>query len=94
MIFGRGGKEQDFDLYFDLDAKSRCTVEYDDGKKLWVARHFFSDSEIILPSTYGISKSAIQPKFSVEFDKKGDLIITNLMNNHDIKHLPNPCKND
>ncbi|SJN20085.1 hypothetical protein CZ794_02585 [Psychrobacter sp. JB385] len=35
MIFGRGGKEQDFGLYFDLDAKSRYTVEYDDGKKLW-----------------------------------------------------------
>lgn len=94
VYVGCGGKEQDFGLYFDLDAKSRCTIEYDDGKKLWVARHFFSDSEIILPSTYGISKSAIQPKFSVEFDKKGDLIITNLMNNHDIKHLPNPCKND
>lgn len=94
MLFGRGSKEQDFGLYFDLDTKSRCTVEYDDSKKLWVVRRFFSDSEIILPSTYGISESAVQPKFSVEFDKKGNLIITDLMNNHDIKHLPNPCNND
>ena len=94
ILFGRSDKKQNFGLYFDLNAKSRCTVEYDDGKKLWVARHFFSDRKMTLPSTYGISKSAIQPKFSVEFDKRGDLIITNLMNNHDIKHLPNPCKND
>ena len=91
MLFGRGDKKQNFDLYFNFSAKSRCTVEYDNDKKLWVARRFFSDKKIVLPSTYGISKSAVQPKYDVEFDKKGGLIVTALMDSNDTFYLPNPC---
>lgn len=93
MLFGRGGKEQGFGLYFDLNAKSRCTVEYDNDKKQWVARRFFSDREIILPSTYDRDASAFAayPKYRVEFDKKERLIVKENFSDEVIQTLPNPC---
>lgn len=94
MLFGRGGKKQHFDLYFDFDIKNRCTVEYDSDKSLWVARRFFSDKKIALPSTYGISESAVQPKYEVEFDKKGHLTIKENISEEVIQTLPNPCSSN
>ncbi|MBF4488646.1 hypothetical protein IOD06_01905 [Psychrobacter sp. N25K4-3-2] len=94
MLFGRGGEEQYFDLYFDIDAKSRCTVEYDNDKNLWVARHFFSDKEVALPSTHGNSESAIYPKYDVEFDKKGHLIVKKNFSEEVVQTLPNPCSSN
>jgi len=91
MLFGRGGKEQYFDLYFDFDMKSRCTVEYDSEKSLWVARHFFSDKEVALPSTHGNSESATYPKYNVEFDKKRRLIVKEYFSEEVVQTLPNPC---
>ena len=91
MLFGRGDKEQHFGLYFNFDAKSRCTVEYNQDKNLWIARQFFTDKKITLPSTYGISESAFMPKYNVEFDKKGNLVVTDFMGSNDTRHLPNPC---
>ena len=91
MLFGRGGEQQDFDLYFDVDAKSRCTVEYISDKHVWVARRFFTDKAIVLPSTKGVSESAMYPKYSVEFDSKGRLEIKNLFEDKVVQTLPNPC---
>ncbi|WP_201539881.1 hypothetical protein [Psychrobacter sp. 1044] len=91
ILFGRGDKKQNFDLYFDFDTKSQCSVEYNNDQKLWVARHFFSDKEVALPSTHGNSESAIYPKYDAEFDKKGRLIIKNHFSEEVVQTLPNPC---
>lgn len=91
MLFGRGSEEQYFDLYFDVDAKSRCTVEYDNDKSLWIARRFFSNKKITLPSTYGTNDSALYPNYNVEFDKKGRLIIQHYFEDKIVQTLPNPC---
>lgn len=91
ILFGRGDKKQNFDLYFDFDTKSQCSVEYNNDQKLWVARHFFSDKEVALSSTHGNSESAIYPKYDAEFDKKGRLIIKNHFSDEVVQILPNPC---
>ncbi|SLJ84186.1 hypothetical protein [Psychrobacter sp. DAB_AL43B] len=91
ILFGLGGKKQNFDLYFDFDVKSRCTVEYDHDKNLWVARRFFSDRKIILPSTHGNNNSAIYPNYNVEFNEKGRLIIKHYFEDEIVQTLPNPC---
>ncbi len=31
------------------------------------------------------------PKYNVEFDKKGNLVVTDFMGSNDTRHLPNPC---
>lgn len=94
ILFGRGDKKQNFDLYFDFDTKSQCSVEYNNDQKLWVARHFFSDKEVALSSTHGNSESAIYPKYNVEFDKKGRLIIKEHFSEKVLKTLPNPCSSN
>ena len=91
ILFGRSGEEQYFDLYFDFDTKSRCTVEYDNDKSLWVARRFFSDRKIMLPSTHGTNDSAVYPNYNVKFDKKGRLIIKHDFEDEIVQTLPNPC---
>lgn len=91
ILFGRDDKEQYFDLYFSYNANSQCSVEYDPNKKLWIARLFFSDKEIVLPSTYGPSNSAVYPKYDVEFDKKGRLIVKGYFEEETVQTLPNPC---
>ena len=94
MLFGRGNKEQYFDRYFKFDIKSKCSVEYDDDKKMWVARRFFSDKAIKLPFTYGIDDSATYPKYKLAFDKKSMLVMTDFYGEEIIKRLPNPCTNN
>lgn len=91
MLFGRGDEKQNFDLYFDFDTKSQCSVEYNNDQKLWIARHFFSNKEVALPSTHGNSESAIYPKYDVEFDKKGRLIVKKYFSEEVVQTLPNPC---
>lgn len=94
ILLGRGDKKQNFDLYFVFDMKSRCSVEYDNDKSLWVARRFFSDRKITLPSTHGTNDSAVYPNYNVEFDKKGHLIVKKHFSDEVIKTLPNPCSSN
>ena len=91
ILFGRGDKKQNFDLYFDFDTKSQCSVEYNNDQKLWVARHFFSDKEVALPSTYDPDAFAAYPKYNIEFDKKGGLIVKEYFSEEVVQTLPNPC---
>jgi len=91
ILFGRGNKKQNFDLYFDFDTKSQCSVEYNNDQKLWVARHFFSDKEVALPSTYDPDAFAAYPKYNIEFDKKGGLIVKEYFSEEVVQTLPNPC---
>ncbi len=91
MLFGRGDKEQYFDLYFNFDPKSKCSVEYDSDKKMWVARRFFSDKTIELSQTHATGLSAMYPAYKVAFDKKGFLAMTEFYGEKIIKKLPNPC---
>ncbi len=91
MLFGRGGKEQDFGREFNLDAKSRCSVGFNRDKRLWTASRFFSDKEIVLPSTYDPDTSAAYPKYDVEFDEKSRLIIKGYFDEEIVQTLPNPC---
>lgn len=94
ILFGRGDKKQNFDLYFDFDTKSQCSVEYNNDQKLWVARHFFSDKEVALSSTHGNSESAIYPKYNVEFDKKGRIIVKDYFSEKVVQTLSNPCSSN
>lgn len=91
MLYGRGNKEQSFGRFFDYDLDSKCSISYDDNKKLWVGSKFFSDEEISLPSTKGTSKYAAYPNYDAKFDKKGDVIIKEYFSEELIKTLPNPC---
>ena len=93
MLFGRDSKEQDFGLYFDRHANSRCTIEYDNDKKQWVARRFFSSKGNLLPLTYDSDEFAFAayPKYRVEFDQKGRLIVKENFSDEVIQTLPNPC---
>ncbi|OXL23752.1 hypothetical protein CAN34_06545 [Psychrobacter sp. DAB_AL32B] len=91
MLFGRGGKEQYFGRYFDFDLKSQCSVGYNNDKQLWTASRFFSDKEIILPSTYNPDAFAAYPNYNVEFDKKSRLIIKHYFEDEIVQTLPNPC---
>ena len=91
MLIGRRDKVQYFDLYFNFDIKSKCTVEYNSDKNLWIARRFFSDKEIFLPSTHAVGMSVMYPKYNVEFDQKSNIIIKEFMEDKIIKRLPNPC---
>ncbi|WP_201591291.1 hypothetical protein [Psychrobacter fozii] len=91
MLFGRGDKEQDFGRYFNFDLNSRCSVAYDHDKQLWMASRFFSDKEIALPFTYDPDAFAAYPKYNVEFDKKGHLIVKEYFSEEVVRTLPNPC---
>ena len=91
MLFGRGGKEQHFDRNFDYDVDSQCSVEYDYDKELWIARRFFSDHEIILSTTLGSSEPAVYPKYDIEFDRKGRVVVKDYFSEKTIETLPNPC---
>lgn len=91
MLFGRGGKEQHFGLYFNYDAKSRCSVEYDHDKSLWIARRFFSNKKIPLPATRAVGLSAMYPVYEMSFDSQSRLIMTHLWQEDIIKRSPNPC---
>lgn len=91
MLFGRGGKEQYFGRYFTFDLNSPCSVGYNSDKQLWTASRFFSDKEIDFPSTYDPDAFAAYPKYNVEFDKKGRLIIKEYFSEEVVQTLPNPC---
>ena len=91
MLFGRGGKEQYFGRYFTFDLNSRCSVRYNNDKQLWTSSRFFSDKEIDFPSTYDPDAFAAYPKYNVEFDKKGRLIIKEYFSEEVVQTLPNPC---
>lgn len=62
-------------------------------KKQWVARRFFSNKESFLPSTYvpDAFTFATYPKYRVEFDQKGRLIVKENFSDELIQTLPNPC---
>lgn len=91
MLFGRGDKEQDFGRYFNFDLHSQCSVAYNHDKQLWTASRFFSDEEIALPFTYDPDAFAAYPKYNVEFDKKGRLIVKEYFSEEVVQTLPNPC---
>ncbi len=91
MLFGRGSKEQYFGRSFTFDLNSRCSVRYNNDKQLWTASRFFSDKEIDFPSTYDPDAFAAYPKYNVEFDKKGRLIVKEYFSEEVVQTLPNPC---
>ncbi|MBH0086458.1 hypothetical protein I6E84_09535 [Psychrobacter sp. SCQQ22] len=91
MLFGRGDKEQNFGRYFNFDLNSQCSVAYNHDKQLWTASRFFSDKEIALPLTYDPDAFAAYPKYDVEFDKKGHLIVKEYFSEEVVQTLPNPC---
>lgn len=91
MLFGRGGKEQYFGRYFTFDLNSQCVVRYNHDKQLWTSSQFFSDKEIVLPSTYDPDAFAAYPKYDVEFDTKEHLVIKEYFSDEVIQTLPNPC---
>ncbi len=94
MLFGRGGKEQYFGRYFTFDLNSRCSVRYNNDKQLWTSSRFFSDKEIDFPSTYDPDAFAAYPKYNVEFDKKGRLIVKEYFSEEVVQTLPNPCSHN
>ena len=94
MLFGRGSKEQYFGRYFTFDLNSRCSVGYNNDKQLWTASRFFSDKQIDFPSTYDPDAFAAYPKYNVEFDKKGRLIVKEYFSEEVVQTLPNPCSSN
>ncbi|WP_201554176.1 hypothetical protein [Psychrobacter immobilis] len=91
MLFGRGDKEQYFGRYFNFELNSQCSVAYNHDRQLWTASRFFSDKEIALPSTYDPDAFAAYPKYNVEFNEKGGLIVKEYFSEEVVQTLPNPC---
>ena len=90
ILVGRYGQKQGFDYWFVYDRMRECALEYDDDKKLWVAKPFFSNSVYELPQTYGTSESAVMPRYNIEAVGNGMFIATDNFGDS-IEYIYNPC---
>lgn len=90
ILVGRNGREQSFDYWFVHDIVSKCAIEYDYNKNLWVVRPFFSDNAYELKQTYGGEKHAAIPKYDVKFIGNSTFITKNNFDDT-IEYINNPC---